>query len=222
LAAVKDLVELDPDELAERLTLHWNDVDAQHAARRELVTALVDRLTRRSSVVNDVASREMPARRLLCLKRNVHEAEAWALGKEFIGIIRDRGLPRIQGRAGAMFSIYWGQVSEDSDGPMEMCRPVPDAEAAALAEQFPALTLRMEPAHREAYVDLGRAGPAGIEPARFALAEQALWTWAEKQRIEDPRFALNAGNLGMRITYLASQSPSETTGPDCDLAVPYT
>jgi len=222
LATVKELVELDPAELADRVTAYWNEADTRHADRQELVTALVDRLTGRSAVMYEVGTREMPARSLLCLKRNVDETEAWALGKEFIAIIRDRQLPRIPGREGAMFSIYWGQVSADSDGPMEWCKPVPDAEADALAEQFPELTLRMEPAHREAYVDLGQAGPEGIDPAHFALAEQALWAWAEQQRIDDERFSLNPGDLGLRITflYVASGSASETTGPDCDVAVP--
>jgi hypothetical protein len=98
----------------------------------------------------------MPQRSLLCLKRNVDESGAWAFGKEFIAIIRDQGLPGIPGREGAMFSIYWGQVSADSDGPVEWCKPVPAAEAEELAAQIPELTLRVEPAHREAYVELGR------------------------------------------------------------------
>jgi sigma-70-like protein len=49
-------------------------------------------------------------------------------------------------------------VSADSDGPVEWCKPVPAAEAEGLAAQFPELTLRVQPAHREAYVDLGPAG----------------------------------------------------------------
>ena len=77
----------------------------------------------------EVATREMPRRSLLCLKRNVNEASAWTLGKDFVGIIRDQRLPRMTGRAGAMFSIYWGEVSADSAGPVEWCRPVPDDEA---------------------------------------------------------------------------------------------
>jgi len=125
LATVKDLVELDPAELAERVMAHRNEAATQHAVRQELVTALVDRLTGRSTVMYEVASREMPARSLLCLKRNVDETGAWKLGKEFIGIIRDPRLPRMPGREGAMFSIYWGQVSADSDGPMEMCNRFP-------------------------------------------------------------------------------------------------
>ena len=87
--------------------------------------------------MDEVAAREVPERSLLCLKRNVDEAGAWALGKEFIGIVRDQRLPRMPGRQGATFSIYWGQVNADSDGPVEWCKPVPGPEAESLAAQFP-------------------------------------------------------------------------------------
>ncbi|HTW07372.1 MAG TPA: helix-turn-helix domain-containing protein [Acidimicrobiales bacterium] len=221
LATVKDLVGLDQAELARRVTAFWGEADAQHDVRHELVTALVDRLTGRSTAMYEVATREMPARSLLCLKRNVDETGAWALGKEFIGIIRDPRLPRMEGREGAVFSIYWGQVSADSDGPVEWCKRVPDTEAEALAGQFPELALRVEPAHSEAYVNLGPTGLDGMDPARFSLAEQALRAWAEKNRIDDERLSLTPENLGVRITYLASGPLSETTGPDCDFAVPF-
>lgn len=221
LANVKELVGLDPAEIAERVTAFWRQADAQHDVRQQLVTALVDRLTGRSTAMYEVATREMPARCLLCLKRNVDETGAWALGKEFIGIIRDQRFPRMEGREGAAFSIYWGQVTADSDGPVEWCKPVPDADAEALAEQIPELTLRVEPAHREAYVDLGSAGPEGIDPMQFSLAEQALRAWAEGQGIDDKPLSLKPEDLGVRITYLASGPPSETSGPECDFAVPF-
>ena len=84
--------------------------------------------------------------------------QAWAFGKEFIALLRHSQLPRIEGRAGAFFCIYWGEVSEDSDGPVEWCRPVPADEADALAARCPELTLRAEPAHQEAFVKLGPMG----------------------------------------------------------------
>ncbi len=59
-------------------------------------------------------------------------------------------------------------MSADSDGPVEWCKPVPVAEAEGLAEQFPELTLRVEPAHREAYVDL--APRAGATPKASTMS----------------------------------------------------
>jgi DNA-binding transcriptional MerR regulator len=219
LVTVKELLALDPAEMAEQVTGLWREAETRHAGQRELVTALVDRLTGRNTVMYEVASREMPQRSLLCLKRNVDESGAWALGKEFIAIIRDQRLPRIPGREGATFSIYWGQVSADSDGPVEWCKPVPAAEAEELAAQFPELTLRVEPAHREAYVDLGPGGQ--LSPAQFQLADEALRSWADAQGIDPKQLSLTPEDLGVRITYLASQPPNEKSGPDCDFAVPF-
>lgn len=220
LATVREWLELDPAELAGRVTRFWREAESQHAAQRQLVGILVDRFTGRGTVMYQVATREMPERSLLCLKRNVDPASAWTLGKDFVGIVRDQRLPRMPGRAGAAFCIYWGEVSADSDGPVEWCKPVPDAEAEALAAQVPELTLRVEPAHREAYVDLGPGGQ--IDAAQFQLADQALRTWASEQGIIDSdQLSLKPEDLGVRITYLASGPPTETSAPDCDFAVPF-
>ena len=111
----------------------------------------------------EVATREIPERSLLCLKRTVDEQGQWGFGKEFIGIWRQRPLPLMEGRAGASFCIWWSHPSADSDGLIEWCRPVPQTEAAALAERYPELTLRTEPAHTEAFVTL--PGWGGSQPA---------------------------------------------------------
>lgn len=90
------------------------------AARRELAGYLVDRLTGKRTVMYEVATRQIPGRSLLCLLRYVDNDEGVvATGKEFIGIFRERPAPRMPGRAGAVFLIYHGQVTEDSDGPVE-------------------------------------------------------------------------------------------------------
>ena len=173
----------------------------------------------------EVATREMPERSLLCVKRNVDEQRAWAFGKEFIAILRERPLPKIEGRAGGFFCIYWGQVSADSDGPVEWCRPVPQAEAHALAGHYPELTLRTEPTHREAFVGLP-VGPGGrVSPVDFQLAIESLQAWAQEQEQEhkDERLALTPEDLGLRITYFATGPVSATSIPDdyCDVAVAF-
>jgi len=219
LGTVKELLALDPADMAEQVLGFWREAETRHAGQRELVTALVGRLTGRNTVMYEVGTREMPQRSLLCLKRNVDESGAWAFGKEFIAVIRDQRLPRIPGREGAVFSIYWGQVSADSDGPVEWCKPVPAAEAEELAAQFPELTLRVEPAHREAYVDIGPGGQTG--PAQFQLAVEALRSWADAQGMDPKQLSLTPEDLGVRITYLASRPPSDQIAPDCDFAVPF-
>ena len=99
--------------------------------------------------------------------------------------------------------IYWGEVSEDSDGPIEWCRPVPAEEAVALAAQCPELSLRSEPAHREAIVNLGAGGR--ISPAQWQLASESLHAWAQEH---DAR----PTELGARITYFIGSWPRSSLG----------
>ena len=167
----------------------------------------------------EVATREMPERSLLCLKRNVDVRGMWAFGKEFIAILRERPLPKIEGREGAFFCIYWGEVSADSDGPIEWCRPVPPGEAHTLAEHYPELSLRTEPAHHEAFVAFGPS--TGVTAVQWQLAVEALQAWKEEQGIEDERLTLKPEDLGLRITYLATGPATATTLIDCDFAVPF-
>ncbi|MGA2806010.1 MAG: helix-turn-helix domain-containing protein [Acidimicrobiales bacterium] len=222
LATIRELLVCDPVDAAERIAAHWREVESSHDARRELADYLVNRLSGKRSVMYEVATREIPERSVLCLKRNVDEKGAWALGKEFIAILRERPLPKMEGREGAMFTIYWGEVSADSDGPVEMCKPIPGADAHALASHYPELSLRTEPAHREAYVaipnDALSAGPGGNPAVQWQLASEALRAWAEENGI-DPRNQLE--DLGLRITYLASEPITETSVPYCDFAVPF-
>ena len=180
-------------------------------ARRALAGYLVDQLIGKRSVMYEVALRQVPERSLLCLLRHVqNDAEVVALGKEFVSIVRNPQLTRSTGPASSAFSIYHGEVSEDSDGPVEWCLPVPADKAADLAADFPVLRLRTEPAHEEAYVDLGQAE---MTPAQWQLASQVLFSWVTEQQ-------RRPGNLGVRVTYRASKPITAESRPDCDFALP--
>ena len=218
LAAIKELLACDPADAATRVAEYWRSAEAAHDARRELVGYLVSRLSGKRPVMYEVAMREIPERSLLCLKRNVDDQGQWAFGKEFIAILRERPLPKIEGREGAAFCIQWGWVNADSDGPVEWCKPVPQSEARALAEHYPELTLRTEPAHREAFVAL----PAGYGAVQWNLACESLDAWAQEQEHEHEgeRLALTPEDLGLRTTYLAT-GPVTDPVPDIDLALPF-
>jgi DNA-binding transcriptional MerR regulator len=219
LAAIRKLVACDPVDAGNQIAAHWRKVESVHDARRELADYLVNRLTGKKPIVYEVATREIPERSVLCLKRNVDEKGAWALGKEFIAIMRERPLPRMEGREGAAFAIFWGEVSADSDGPVEWCKPIPQAEARSLAEHYPELTLRTESAHREAYVALG---PAGGNAVQWQLASESLSNWAAESGIDDESLWHEFEDLGgPRITYLVTPPVTETSVPDCDFALPF-
>jgi hypothetical protein len=114
------------------------------------------------------------------------------------------------GRAGAFFLIliYYGEVNEDSDGPIELCRPILDSRAEELALRFPRLALRVEPAREEASV---RRGGGELDAARWLLVSNALTAWvSEQQRLPS--------EPGVRLTSLA-EPPRTDGGPDIDFAV---
>jgi DNA-binding transcriptional MerR regulator len=211
LTQIKAIVGLGPEAAAEQIGTFWSAAEAGHAARRELAGYLVDRLTGKRSIMYEVATRQIPGRSLLCLLRHVDgEPGLVAAGKEFIRIFRDRPAPRMPGRAGAVFLIYHGQVTEDSDGPVEWCRPVPDDQADELAAAYPELSLRSEPAHEEAFVTLGTAE---VSAAQWQVIAQTLQAWGAEQHRK-------RSDLDARVTYLATPPRTADSRPDCDFAIP--
>ena len=210
LAEIKAILALEPVQAAERVRELWAATEAGHTTRRALAAYLIDDLSGKRSVMYEVSTRDIPERALLCVKRHVPGVDqAWAFGKEFIALLRHYQLPQVPGRAGAFFCIYWGEVSEDSDGPMEWCRPVPPDEAEALAARCPELTLRAEAAHQEAFVNIG---DGQIDGAEWQLVEQSLHAWSEQQPDILP------ADLGVRITYLPSEVGQDTYQ---DFAIPF-
>src|ERR1700683_1901751 len=152
-----------PQAAAERVRAYWSEAEADHAARRDLAGYLVDRLNGKRNVMYEVKVRDIPARSLLCLLRHASsEQEVWAMGKEVIGMLKAQPEPetRMQGVAGAACLIYYGEVNQDSDGPVEFCWPVPQDLAGQLAASFPGLTLRTEPAHQGVYAHLNQGATA--------------------------------------------------------------
>ena len=148
----------------------------------------------------EVKVRDIPARSLLCLLRHAGDRqEVWAMGKEVIGMLKAQPVPvpRIEGVAGAAFLIYYGEVNQDSDGPVEFCWPVPQDLAGQLAASFPGLTLRTEPAHQEACIRLGQ-DPVTAAQSQLVSDSFRAWT-AEQQR--------QPSDLPLRVTLLTTTAP---------------
>jgi DNA-binding transcriptional MerR regulator len=209
LAQIRDMLALDPASAAGQIRDYWAGIETEHAARRELVGYLVDRLYGKKSAMYEIAVRDMPVRSLLSLMRRAHQDELVQMGREFfIHRMMRGGVARVEGIAGAPFTIYYGEVSGDSDGPVEFCWPVPGDQAAEIAASFPDLTLRTEPAHQEAFISLGRPG-AGAGGAETEVAIEALLAWASEQQRQPS---------GVR-SVLVFDPASQEAGPDTEFAV---
>ena len=162
----------------------------------------------------EVKVRDIPARSLLCLLRPASsEQEVWAMGKEVIGMLKAQPVPvpRIEGVAGAAFLIYYGEVNQDSDGPVEFCWPVPQDLAGQIAASLPGLTLRTEPAHQEVYVHLDQDATA----AQWQAVGDSALAWAVEQQRQP-------SDLGLRVTLLTTTAPvtDASRRGGSDLALP--
>jgi DNA-binding transcriptional MerR regulator len=178
LAQIKVILALDAPAAAEQVAACWAQAEAGHAARRDLAGYLIDRLNGKEPVMYDVHVRDVPARSLLCLLRRAHGEEIMAMGKDLIARLHPVAVPRPGDPASAPFVIYHGEVSQDSDGPVEVCWPVPDEQAAQIAAGFPDLTLRTEPAHQEAFA---HPGQALADPAQLVPVVEGLGAWVAAQ-----------------------------------------
>jgi DNA-binding transcriptional MerR regulator len=141
LAQIRDLLAVDSASAAEQIRAYWAEIEREHAAQRELAGYLVDRLHGKKPAMYEVAVRDIPARSLLSLMRRAHQDELIEISREFfIHRMARGGVAQVEGIAGGPFTIYYGEVSGDSDGPVEFCWPVPDDQAAEIAARFPDLT----------------------------------------------------------------------------------
>ncbi|MGH3202825.1 MAG: MerR family transcriptional regulator [Streptosporangiaceae bacterium] len=211
LTRIRDILALDTASAAKEIRAYWAGTEGEHAAQRELVGHLVARLQGEKSAMYEVTVRDMPARSLLSVTRHVHQDEALAMGRElFIHRLARGGVSRIAGVAGAPFMIYYGEVSGDSDGPLEWCWPVPGDQADAIAAKFPDLTLRTDPAHQEAYVRQETPGQWGSgTEAELAIEALVAWTSAEQRQ--------PSGGLRLLLIFNPANGAA---GPDSEFALP--
>ena len=199
LAQIQLILSLEPEAAAAQVGAYWSGAEADHTGRRDLAGYLVDRLAGKRNVMYEVKVRDIPARSLLCLLRHAStEQEVWAMGKEVIGMLKAQPVPvpRIEGVAGAAFLVYYGEVNQDSDGPVEFCWPVPQDQAGQLAACLPGLTLRTEPAHQEAYVHLDQDATA----AQWQAVSDSALAWAAEQQRQP-------SDLPLRVTLLTTAAP---------------
>lgn len=210
LAEIRAILALAPQAAAGRLAAYWTAAESEHTARRALTASLIAQLTGERSVMYEVATRGVAARSLLCSHRHVSPEQLMPFGKEFIHRFAGQPVPRVPGIAGASFVIYYGQVSADSDGPVEWCRPVPDADAERLAAAYPDLTLRTEAAHEEAFVHLPSAQDVGETEAMAVIQAIEGWAVRERRQFGGP----------LRQVFIAPPDPTAGAGPSCDFAIP--
>ena len=110
-------------------------------------------------------------------------------------------------------------MNADCDGRIGRCRSIPATDAQLLAYQYPEFSLRTEPTHREAFV----AVSAGTResPIQWFLVSKALHAWAIEHVIDLAKLGLIHEDLGVRITYRATDPITAASVPHFEFAVQF-
>jgi DNA-binding transcriptional MerR regulator len=208
LAVIAGLVAKPPREAADAVGAYWAVVESVTAERRALVSYVQATLMGEAMTSYDIKTRAVPARTVVSVSRHLHASETDAFFADAFARLRAAG-PGIEGIDGCPFVIFYGEVSDDSDGPVELCRPVAGDLAAGAAAPADGLQARTEPAHDEAYI---RVALQDVAWPALAPALDALESWVRvsgRQPISGPRQVMFAD--------LRTAKPAD---PVCDLAVP--
>jgi DNA-binding transcriptional MerR regulator len=201
LKLIGDIVGKPAAEVAAAMTAYWAEAETVAVQRRMLVRYLQARLTGGPEMTSyDIQTRSVGARTIVSLNRHVHTSEAEAFFVSAFGELRASG-PGLTGVEGFPYVVYYGEVSDDSDGPIELCRPV-----AAAPE---GLESRVDPAHEEAYIRVAKKDLAW--PA-LAPAVDALEAWV-RQEGRQPSGAL-------RQVLIADHRTASPDTPVADLTIP--
>ncbi len=195
---------------AELVRIYWAATERRIASQREQAAHLQIWMSGEEGSVRrrdmfEVKDRDVPEQLVLTEQRHVHieDMPGWLPG----------AIQRVThqadahgGSAGLMFVIYHGEVTHDSDGPVEVCVPVGGA-LETLAE----LATRREPAHREVYV---RITKAQWEFPQILSAYDAVSQFIHSN-------GLSAAGAPREV-YLTPPKSAEPSDELCDVAFPVT
>ena len=215
IAEVVERQETDGQAAADLVSAYWADVEERLAGQRTLAHYLRGRLSGRSSELYatfEVHTVDVPEQWVITENRHtlVEELPVWipaSLGR------LEAAAKECGGTTGAPFVVYYSEVSQESDGPVESCVPVADPAAArAWAARHARAwntTARLEPARRLAYTRITKAQVANPQ---IHAAYEAVEAWLTKEGLA------YAGPC--REIYFTDWDASGPEDEVCDVAFP--
>ncbi|WP_433265024.1 MerR family transcriptional regulator [Actinosynnema sp. CS-041913] len=172
LTVVSQIICADTEDRAGLLAVYWDAVEQRIAMQRDLAAHLHAVMTggKGLSKMFEVKQRDVPAQVVLTEQRHVVQS---ALVEWMAGAMDrvEKATHKYGGMSAPGLVIYHGEVSEDSDGPVEVALPIAaDAPPAGSAA-------RIEPAHREAYVRLKKRE---VQYPQILSAYDAVAVWLKE------------------------------------------
>ncbi|WP_410579411.1 MerR family transcriptional regulator [Amycolatopsis sp. lyj-108] len=203
LSTIAEIISAPSPHAAEMITRYWQTIERDMSVRRELVSHLLGTMRGDTPDTTAVAVRDVLPQQVLTEQRHttVDTLSCW-LGGAFGRL--HKAAADLGGPAGHPFAVYYGDVSEDSDGPVEVCVPI-SLDVTPVAK----FAVRHEPAHREAYLRLRRAQ---VEFPQILSAYDLVTHWISQRE-------LNMTGAPREV-YFADFASAEPDDQVCDVAIP--
>lgn len=173
LVDVSTVINTPAERRGDVLVAYWEAVERRIAAQRDVLMYLLIAIAGRERNFDmfEIQERDTPAQTVLTEQRHItaNGLTSWLSDcmPRLHSVAANHG-----GVAGSAFIIFHGEVSAESDGPVEVCIPIHPADVG----KFDAPT-RIEPAHREAYT---RITKSLVEYPQILTAYDAVEQWIQK------------------------------------------
>jgi hypothetical protein len=206
LAEIATVLAQPPGARAAAVAAYWQRTEAAFAERRAFASYLQTTLTGVEMTTYQLQARDQPQRDVVGIQRHLQVDEVDAFFDDAFRRLRSVGAG-LEGIAGCPYVVFYGEVSEDSDGPVELCRPVAaDAQVAEVGRDVHAW---LEPAHDEVYV---RLALADVSWPAMLPAVDALYAWAHEHERQP--------SGPVRQVLIADQRTARPETLVCDLTLP--
>lgn len=229
LADIRRVLDLDPPAAADAIGAYWSGVETLTAERRALVSHLMDRLEGKGVPMIEIDVRDVPERTLLTVTRHAAADELGRYLGESLTSFRARPPAPVPWPHNCPFVVYYGEVSADSDGPVELCRPTgpdQDGDGRPAAVEPPAdvagASVRVERAHREAFARLTREQAAFPHILDVHRAFDAFLAASGAEAAAPPRQIFVAdwrtvgeGEIACDVAVPLRGAPTTTAGAAC-------
>jgi DNA-binding transcriptional MerR regulator len=202
LTEIATIVGASGSDAAGLLAGYWAAVEQRLAAQRDLADRLVRNLAAETPAPEGawpVSVRDVAEQHVLSEIRYLNAAELSWIGEATTRLtaLADRS----GGPAGPRFVVFHGEVSEDANGPVEVCVPV-----------HPGAPGRAEPAHREAFVPVLKGH---FEPPRILSVYDTVRRWV---REHGHTVAASPREVYAYGTAIDAAGPGDLV---CDVALPF-
>ncbi|MDX2006388.1 MAG: MerR family transcriptional regulator [Meiothermus sp.] len=204
LSRIAGLLDLSPAEQAEAVQRFWLEAEAKAQRQRKLAGYLRGRLLGRPETRLAVQTREVGAQKVLVLGREILRPELQGFIVEAFAALYGHLDAAPARPVGSPMLIYHWELDFDSPGLVEACMPFEGS-----AEPAPGLAVRLEPAHREAFVRLTKAQ---ADYPDILHAYDALSGWLEARSLV---------GLAPREVYFAPWDATPPDQPAFDVAFPF-